>query len=63
VGDLSCKINFIPYNQVPDLPYRSPTEREIDEFLSRAQVLNQAITLRRSRGSNISGACGQLAGT
>lgn len=63
VGDLSCKINFIPYNHVPDLPYRSPTEREIDEFLSRAQVLNQAITLRRSRGSNISGACGQLAGT
>lgn len=63
VGDLSCKVNFIPYNQVPDLPYRSPTEREIDEFLRGAQVLNQAITLRRSRGANICGACGQLAGT
>lgn len=62
-GDLSCKINFIPYNHVPGLPYRSPTEREINEFLSRAQVLNQAITLRRSRGANICGACGQLAGT
>ncbi len=63
VGDLSCKVNFIPYNSVPTLPYRSPTEQEIDVFLSRAQVLNQAITLRRSRGSKISGACGQLAGT
>lgn len=63
VGDLSCKVNFIPYNHVPALPYRSPSEQEIDDFMKQAQGLNQAITLRRSRGANICGACGQLAGT
>jgi len=47
---------------VPSLPYRSPTEPEIELFLKKAQSLNQAITLRRSRGAEIFGACGQLAG-
>jgi len=61
-GDLSCKINFIPYNTVPNLPFRSPSEIEIDTFLAKAQSLNQAVTLRRSRGAEVCGACGQLAG-
>jgi len=70
-SDLSCKINFIPYNPVPALPYRSPTEAalpyrspteaEIDAFLKAARDIPQAITLRRSKGSDILGACGQLA--
>jgi 23S rRNA (adenine2503-C2)-methyltransferase len=60
-GDLSCKINFIPYNRVDHLPYRSPDSREIEDFLKEAQSLNQAVTLRRSRGSEVCGACGQLA--
>lgn len=61
VGDLSCKINFIPYNSVTRLPYRSPTEIEIEAFMKEAACLNQAITLRRSRGTQVCGACGQLA--
>jgi 23S rRNA (adenine2503-C2)-methyltransferase len=60
-GDLSCKVNFIPYNQVSSLPYRAPTEEEIERFLEKARDLPQAITLRRSRGADICGACGQLA--
>ncbi|MCB5246591.1 MAG: 23S rRNA (adenine(2503)-C(2))-methyltransferase RlmN [Candidatus Cloacimonetes bacterium] len=59
-GDLSCKINFIPYNPVPALPYRAPTESEIEAFLARARDLPQAVMLRRSKGADISGACGQL---
>lgn len=62
-GDLSCKINFIPYNPVPQLPYRKPEPAEIEAFMASAQSLNQAITLRRSRGAEVGGACGQLAGT
>ena len=61
VGDLSCKINFIPYNPVPGLPYRAPEEAEIEAFMAIASSLNQAITLRRSRGAEVNGACGQLA--
>ncbi|MBW6513629.1 MAG: 23S rRNA (adenine(2503)-C(2))-methyltransferase RlmN [Candidatus Syntrophosphaera sp.] len=59
-GDLSCKINFIPYNEIPSLPYRSPTESEIESFMEEARSLPQAVTLRRSKGADISGACGQL---
>ncbi|MDY0337426.1 MAG: 23S rRNA (adenine(2503)-C(2))-methyltransferase RlmN [Candidatus Cloacimonadaceae bacterium] len=63
VGDLSCKINFIPYNPVPHLTYRKPDASEIEAFMASATCLNQAITLRRSRGGEVCGACGQLAGT
>ncbi len=59
-GDLACKINFIPYNPVPGLPYAAPAPEEVEEFMQRAQSLPQAIMLRHSRGSDIGGACGQL---
>ncbi len=61
VGDLSCKINFIPYNPVAGLPYRSPSSTEAEQFFALAQSLPQAVTFRRSRGGDICGACGQLA--
>ncbi|MCB5284737.1 MAG: 23S rRNA (adenine(2503)-C(2))-methyltransferase RlmN [Candidatus Cloacimonetes bacterium] len=59
-GDLSCKLNFIPYNPVPSLPFRAPTEAEIEAFMGHARDLPQAVMLRRSKGADISGACGQL---
>ena len=62
VGDISCKINFIPFNSIPAMQYKSPTQEQIDSFLKQAQGLNQAVTLRKSRGSEVFGACGQLAG-
>ena len=60
VGDLPSKINFIPYNPVPGLPYNKPTEQEIESFMQQASSLPQAIMLRRSRGADVFGACGQL---
>lgn len=60
VGDISCKINFIPYNPIRDGQWQAPTEAQIADFLQKAQVIGQAVTLRKSRGSDISGACGQL---
>ncbi|MEN6444808.1 MAG: 23S rRNA (adenine(2503)-C(2))-methyltransferase RlmN, partial [Candidatus Cloacimonas sp.] len=61
IGDISCKINFIPFNVDGKSKFRAPTEAEITDFMQRAQILPQAITLRKSRGSDILGACGQLA--
>lgn len=61
VTDISCKINLIPWNPVPDLSFRAPTQTEIESFVFRTQIINQAVTLRKSRGADISGACGQLA--
>lgn len=60
VGDLSCKINFIPYNPGPGSTIGSPTSKQVDDFMQMAQSLPQAIMLRKSRGADVFGACGQL---
>lgn len=60
-GDLSCKINFIPFNPVPGLPFTAPDKNSIDKFIAMAQSIPQAVTLRKSRGGDVMGACGQLA--
>jgi 23S rRNA (adenine2503-C2)-methyltransferase len=60
-GDLSCKLNLIAYNPVKDLPWKSPSSREAHAFLERMQRLPIAVTIRKSRGTDISAACGQLA--
>lgn len=60
-GDLSCKLNLIAYNPVKGLPWKSPTAKEADAFLQRMQQMPIAVTIRKSRGTDISAACGQLA--
>ncbi|MBV8618288.1 MAG: RNA methyltransferase [Curvibacter sp.] len=53
-------LNMIPYNSVPDLPYRRPSwERaaEIARSLHRRGVLTK---LRQSAGQDVEGGCGQL---
>lgn len=60
-GDLSCKLNLIAYNPVRGLPWKTPTDREAEAFLQRLQQLPIAVTIRKSRGTDISAACGQLA--
>ncbi len=61
LGDISCKLNLIPWNKVDFLEYESPTEEETIEFERKLQKNSFAITRRRSRGADISAACGQLA--
>ncbi len=60
VGDLSVKINLIPFNPVPSQSWRAPNSAEIDHFQSQLLDLGCAVTLRRSRGADIAGSCGQL---
>jgi 23S rRNA (adenine2503-C2)-methyltransferase len=61
LGDISCKLNVIKWNEVDDLPFETPATREIDKFISSMNVLSSAVTYRRSRGADIGAACGQLA--
>ena len=61
VGDLSCKINLIPWNSVSYLSYESPSKKEITEFSEKLKRINSAVTTRKSRGTDINAACGQLA--
>jgi 23S rRNA (adenine2503-C2)-methyltransferase len=60
VRDISCKINLIPWNPIPDAPYESPSQSAINAFL---QVLTDGFltaTVRYSKGTDISAGCGQL---
>jgi 23S rRNA (adenine2503-C2)-methyltransferase len=53
-------LNMIPYNSVPDLPYRRPTWEKaaaIARHLHRRGVLTK---LRNSAGQDVEGGCGQL---
>ncbi len=59
--DLRAKVNLIPHNPAPELPYQSSS---MDRILAFQKVLTDARLpsfIRRPRGQDISAACGQLA--
>jgi len=59
---IPSKINLIPYNGHPDLPYKSPEPDKIARFQQILFDSNHPVTLRKSKGRDIFAACGQLAG-
>ena len=61
-SDLPSKINLIPYNPVPGLPYRRPSPEAVQAFAERLYPRAPAVTVRRTQGGEIGAACGQLAG-
>ncbi len=62
VKGIPCKINILAYNPVENVPYRRPSEEEIDNFSKLLYPRAPAVTVRKSRGRDIDAACGQLAG-
>lgn len=61
IGDQSCKLNIIAWNEVEGLDYESPSKEDIDEFKEALSSLSCQIIQRDSRGMDIDAACGQLA--
>lgn len=61
VANMDAMVNLIPWNPAEGLPYRTPTEEEIDQFTRYLTRMRVNFTRRRSRGRQINGACGQLA--
>ena len=60
--DVPCKFNLIPFNSFPNSGFvRSPESRvrSFQEILVHAGLVT---TVRKTRGDDIDGACGQLAG-
>ena len=54
------KINLIPLNEAPGIPFSRPTDQEVNAF---AQILadhHLTVSVRKSRGRDIRAACGQL---
>ncbi len=58
---IPCKINLLPYNESPSLPYRSPGMHRLMAFQKILLDAHFTVFIRNSRGSDISAACGQLA--
>ncbi len=60
--NIPCKINLLPYNESPKLSYKSPSIKRILAFQNILRREKYSVFIRSSRGSDISAACGQLAG-
>jgi 23S rRNA (adenine2503-C2)-methyltransferase len=55
------KINLIPYNPCPGIGLSPPDEARLNEIAAYLAGKGHAVTVRRSRGQDVGGACGQLA--
>ncbi|PLX12770.1 MAG: 23S rRNA (adenine(2503)-C(2))-methyltransferase RlmN, partial [Marinilabiliales bacterium] len=55
------KINLIEYNSVPELPFVASSEDDTSKFQKFLEDKNMLVYLRKSKGSDIFAACGQLA--
>ena len=56
-----CKINLIEYNPVDNLPYEKSSNKATERFIKYLEAQNIIVNLRKSKGKDISAACGQLA--
>jgi 23S rRNA (adenine2503-C2)-methyltransferase len=57
---IRCKINLIPYNPHEVCHFGRPSEEVIQAFYKILFDKNYTVIIRRSKGQDISAACGQL---
>jgi len=60
--DVPCKFNLIPFNPFPNSGYRRSGPAQIRAFQETLMAAGLIATVRKTRGEDIDGACGQLAG-
>ena len=58
---IPAKVNLIPYNETPALPFQRPDETTVKKFRSVLLERGMTVITRWSKGQNIRSACGQLA--
>jgi 23S rRNA (adenine2503-C2)-methyltransferase len=52
--------NLIPFNEVPEVPFRRPSDRAVDAFAATLRREGVKTTVRKRKGHDIAAACGQL---
>ena len=62
LNEIPCKINLIPFNEHSGSDLKTPVKKRIIEFQSILHNMYFTAPIRRSKGSDISAACGQLGG-
>ncbi len=56
----NCHLNLIPVNPVKEREFKKPDSKKAVEFENKLEKNGINVTIRRERGSDIDGACGQL---
>ena len=59
LGNINCKLNIIPYNEI-DEKFQRPSKQKIEKFLKIFSKVKFPVTIRRSKGTDITAGCGQL---
>ena len=62
VHGMRCKINLIPFNEFPGSSFRRPSDDAVLRFQSILGARGLDVFIRKSKGRDILGACGQLGG-
>jgi 23S rRNA (adenine2503-C2)-methyltransferase len=57
-----CKLNLIVFNEYPGSPFKSPSLNDVEAFQQILLDRHFTTMLRKSKGSDILAACGQLSG-
>jgi 23S rRNA (adenine2503-C2)-methyltransferase len=60
MSGLKAKVNVIPLNAAPGIPFERPSDDAIDRFAKTLADHDILVSVRKSRGRDIRAACGQL---
>jgi 23S rRNA (adenine2503-C2)-methyltransferase len=60
IRGIACKVNLIPFNPFPGSAFRRPSDRDVLTFQSLVREAGIDVFIRKSRGRDVLGACGQL---
>jgi len=60
LAGIKAKINLIPLNPAPGIPYERPSDERVDRFAQILADRHVTVSVRKSRGRDIRAACGQL---
>jgi 23S rRNA (adenine2503-C2)-methyltransferase len=60
IRGISCKVNLIPFNPFPGSAFRRPSDQDVLAFQSIVRDAGIDVFIRKSRGRDVLGACGQL---
>ncbi|MAV82421.1 MAG: 23S rRNA (adenine(2503)-C(2))-methyltransferase RlmN [Pelagibacteraceae bacterium] len=60
MGGFPCKLNLIEFNVWPGAGFEPSSKEKVSEFYNTIKESGHVVTLRKSKGNDILGACGQL---
>jgi 23S rRNA (adenine2503-C2)-methyltransferase len=60
LAGIKAKVNLIPLNPAPGIPYERPSDERVDRFAQIVADRHLTVSVRKSRGRDIRAACGQL---